>query len=91
MSSTPGWGASISSTGAAVLICPGGGYSILAWDLEGEEVAAWLNSIGVTGVASQPVELLVGQTIDQDVFLDRSLFKRIERHLFLARRDEREQ
>jgi acetyl esterase/lipase len=37
-------------TGTAVLICPGGGYSILAMDLEGEEVAAWLNSIGVTGV-----------------------------------------
>ena len=37
-------------TGAAVVICPGGGYYILAWDLEGEEVAAWLNSIGVTGV-----------------------------------------
>jgi len=37
-------------TGAAVVICPGGGYSILAWDLEGEEVAAWLNSIGVTGI-----------------------------------------
>jgi acetyl esterase/lipase len=37
-------------TGAAVLICPGGGYSVLAMDLEGEEVAAWLNSIGVTGV-----------------------------------------
>ena len=26
-------------TGAAVLIAPGGGYNILAWDLEGEEVA----------------------------------------------------
>lgn len=37
-------------TGAAVLICPGGGYHILAWDLEGVEVAKWLNSIGVTGV-----------------------------------------
>ena len=37
-------------TEAAVLIAPGGGYSILAWDLEGEEVAAWLNSIGVTGI-----------------------------------------
>ncbi|MGE0610119.1 MAG: alpha/beta hydrolase [Pirellulales bacterium] len=37
-------------TGAAVLICPGGGYHILAMDLEGEEVAAWLNSIGVTGI-----------------------------------------
>src|SRR5947207_169899 len=36
--------------GAAVVICPGGGYNILAWDLEGEEVAAWLNSLGVTGI-----------------------------------------
>ncbi|MGE3819922.1 MAG: alpha/beta hydrolase [Isosphaeraceae bacterium] len=37
-------------TGAAVLIAPGGGYRIIAYDLEGEEVAAWLNSIGVTAV-----------------------------------------
>jgi acetyl esterase/lipase len=37
-------------THAAVLICPGGGYNILAMDLEGEEVASWLNSIGVTGI-----------------------------------------
>jgi acetyl esterase/lipase len=37
-------------TGAAVVICPGGGYSILAWNHEGTEVAEWLNSIGVTGV-----------------------------------------
>jgi acetyl esterase/lipase len=37
-------------TGAAVLIAPGGGYNILAWDLEGEEVAQWLNSLGVTGI-----------------------------------------
>lgn len=37
-------------TGAAVIIAPGGGYNILAWDLEGEEVATWLNSIGVTGI-----------------------------------------
>ena len=38
------------NTGASVIICPGGGYSILAWDLEGTEVAQWLNSIGVTGI-----------------------------------------
>ena len=37
-------------TGAAVVVCPGGGYSILAYDLEGSEVCEWLNSIGVTGV-----------------------------------------
>ncbi len=37
-------------TGAAVLVCPGGGYNILAMDLEGTEVAQWLNSIGVTAI-----------------------------------------
>lgn len=37
-------------TGAAVIVCPGGGYNILAYDLEGSEVCEWLNSIGVTGV-----------------------------------------
>lgn len=37
-------------TGTAIVICPGGGYWNLAWDLEGEEVAAWLNTAGVTGV-----------------------------------------
>src|SRR6266487_544490 len=38
------------NTGTAILICPGGGYWNLYWQLEGEEVAAWLNSIGVTGI-----------------------------------------
>jgi acetyl esterase/lipase len=37
-------------TGTAMLICPGGGYWDLYWQLEGEEVAAWLQSLGVTGI-----------------------------------------
>lgn len=37
-------------TGAAVIVCPGGGFNILAYDLEGTEVAEWLSSIGVTGI-----------------------------------------
>ena len=37
-------------TGAAVVICPGGGHHILAYDLEGTEVAEWLNEIGITGI-----------------------------------------
>ena len=37
------------NTGTAMLICPGGGYWDLYWELEGEEVAAWLNSLGMTG------------------------------------------
>lgn len=38
------------ATGTAVLVAPGGGYNILAWDLEGTEIAEWLNSIGVTAI-----------------------------------------
>ena len=33
------------STG--VVICPGGGYSILAWDKEGTKIAEWFNSKGI--------------------------------------------
>lgn len=36
------------ANGCAVIICPGGGYNILAWPKEGLEVAEWFNSIGVT-------------------------------------------
>jgi acetyl esterase/lipase len=38
------------NSGTAMLICPGGGYWDLYWELEGEEVAAWLNSQGMTGI-----------------------------------------
>lgn len=34
------------SNGAGILVCPGGGYSILAINLEGYEIAHWLNSLG---------------------------------------------
>ena len=37
-------------SGSAVVVCPGGGFHILAWDLEGTEVAEWLTSIGVTAI-----------------------------------------
>ncbi|HEX4773072.1 MAG TPA: alpha/beta hydrolase [Bryobacteraceae bacterium] len=40
--------AETNNTGAAVVVFPGGGYRILALDLEGTEVCEWLNSIGVT-------------------------------------------
>lgn len=35
-------------TGTAVVICPGGGYGALAMDHEGDQVARWFNSIGVS-------------------------------------------
>lgn len=36
------------STGQAIIICPGGGYFIEAMNIEGTDVAEWLNSIGVS-------------------------------------------
>ncbi|MDE3103840.1 MAG: alpha/beta hydrolase [Acidobacteriota bacterium] len=35
------------NSGTTVVVFPGGGYRILAYDLEGTEVCSWLNSIGV--------------------------------------------
>ena len=40
----------IRDQGTAVVVFPGGGYHILAMDLEGTEVCTWLNSIGVTAI-----------------------------------------
>ena len=42
-----------SANGAAVIICPGGGYHILAWDLEGTEIAGWLNKNGYAAFVLQ--------------------------------------
>lgn len=38
------------NTGAAVIVFPGGGYHVLAIDLEGSEICDWLNSRGITAV-----------------------------------------
>jgi acetyl esterase/lipase len=37
-------------SGTAIIICPGGGHSILAFNHEGTETAEWLSSLGVTGI-----------------------------------------
>lgn len=37
------------ATGCGVVICPGGGYGILATDHEGQQIAKWFQSIGVAG------------------------------------------
>ena len=37
------------AVGAAVVICPGGGYGHLAVEKEGTQIAEWLNSFGVAG------------------------------------------
>lgn len=34
----------------AVIICPGGGYSLLAYDIEGTDFAKYFNSLGITAI-----------------------------------------
>lgn len=41
------------ANGAAVVVCPGGGYTVVASDHEGKQVAQWLNSFGVTAFVLQ--------------------------------------
>src|SRR5687767_6136149 len=41
--------ASDSGPAAAIVVCPGGGYGGLAGH-EGEPIARWLNTLGITGV-----------------------------------------
>ena len=38
------------ANGTAVLICPGGGYTVLAFDHEGNAIAQWLNEQGIAGI-----------------------------------------
>ena len=45
---TPFPAAKETSSGAAVVICPGGGYARLSDVKEGSDVARWLNSLGIT-------------------------------------------
>ena len=40
----------VSPNGTAVMVCPGGGYGILAIEHEGTQVCDWLNGLGVTAV-----------------------------------------
>lgn len=39
--------------GIGVIVCPGGAYNILAIDLEGYEIAQWLNNLGITAFVLQ--------------------------------------
>ncbi|RAV28136.1 alpha/beta hydrolase [Sinomicrobium soli] len=41
------------ANGTAVVICPGGGYSVLAIDHEGRDIAAWFNSLGIAAFVLQ--------------------------------------
>ena len=39
-----------SATGQAIVVCPGGGYGILAYDWEGTDIAKWLNANGIAAI-----------------------------------------
>ena len=41
------------ATGTGIVICPGGGYRILAIDHEGHQIAKWLNAHGITAFVLQ--------------------------------------
>jgi acetyl esterase/lipase len=47
------WPAGENNNRAAFIICPGGGYRILAYDKEGTEIAAWLNKLGFSAFILQ--------------------------------------
>lgn len=38
------------ATGQAVVVCPGGGYQVLAYDWEGTDIAKWFNSKGIAAI-----------------------------------------
>ena len=60
------------NTGAAVIVFPGGGYEILAIDLEGTEVCDWLTSKGITCVLLKYRVPSQGPTWDQNCGCDRN-------------------
>ena len=59
------------NTGAAVVVFPGGGYQILAIDLEGTEVCDWLTSKGITCVLLKYRVPNAGPSWDQQCGCDR--------------------
>jgi acetyl esterase/lipase len=59
------------NTGAAVIVFPGGGYQILAIDLEGTEICDWLTSRGITAVLLKYRVPNHGPSWDQESGYDR--------------------
>lgn len=76
------------NTGVAVVVAPGGGYSILAIEHEGSQVCEWLNTLGVTAVllkyrvpkreAQTPDNLAMVQDAQRAITLVRSMQKELD-------------
>ena len=56
------------STGKAILIFPGGGYQILAYDWEGSDIAKFLNSKGIAGIVVK-YRLPVSKSLENNQFV----------------------
>ncbi len=70
------------ATGCAVIVCPGGGYNILAWQKEGIEVARWFRSIGVSAfVLKYRVPRRTADTFHEEPMQD------VQRAIRVVRRD----
>jgi acetyl esterase/lipase len=67
------------ATGAAVIVCPGGGYGGRAMEHEGVQVSRWLNSLGVTAFLLAYRVGGAGYTPD-DAFTDAQRAVRLVRH-----------
>jgi endo-1,4-beta-xylanase len=70
------------ATGAAIIVCPGGGHRVLAIDHEGYEVARWLNSIGV---AAMVLKYRLAQTPNAGYKVDPHALSDAQRALRLVR------
>ena len=70
------------NTGAAIVICPGGGYSGEAIDKEGHDIARFLQDSGITGVVLKyRLPLPEGFVFEPDLpWLDASRAVRLTRH-----------
>lgn len=70
------------STGEAVVICPGGGYRILAYNHEGVDIAKWLNSHGIAGIVVKYRLPRTANNIDGKIspFLDAQRAMRLTRY-----------
>ncbi len=49
-----------------MIVCPGGGFRILAIDHEGHEVARWLNSLGVAAFVLKYRVMRTGDEASKD-------------------------
>ena len=54
------------ATGQAVVICPGGGYWILAYDYEGTDIAKYLNTLGIAAAVLKYRLPTYGNVIEPD-------------------------